>query len=187
MSKSLKKYNFLKTKNSFSKKQWAKVKKTVGWKKFSSPSIIIKDGHTKTTSKEIADSLNVNMIKKNIRIFRDIPKTEVNPLENYKKLVQGKKPNFKIEHISMSTLRKTLNNMKATPSTGIDQISMKTIKKLQKTLEASLLNLINTTIGTTEYPQSLKKAKLYHYSNRENQRIYHLATEELIYSQLLGN
>ena len=46
--------------------------------------------------------------------------------------------------------------MKATPSTGLDCISMKTIKNLPKPLEQPILNLINSTVGTTEIPQQLK-------------------------------
>ena len=50
--------------------------------------------------------------------------------------------------------------MKATPSTGVDGISMKTIKNLQKPLEQPILNLINSTFGTTEYPSNLKQSKV---------------------------
>ena len=60
----------------------------------------------------------------------------------------------------MSTLRKTLNKMKSTPSTEVDLISMKTLNNLQKPLEPAILNLINTTTGTTEYPIKLKKSKI---------------------------
>ena len=142
------------------KKQWQSVKNTLGWKKYSSPAIIVEDGKTKTTSKQIADSLNFNMIKKNIKLYREIPDSKTDWKVNYKKLVGKTKPKFTLKSIDMSTLRKTINNMRATPSTGVDLISMKTLKNLMKPLENSLLNLVNTTIGTTNYPSQLKKSKV---------------------------
>ena len=143
-----------------SKKQWKNVKKTLGWIKQTNPTLIVEDGKTKTTPKDIANSLNYNMVKKNVNLYRDIPKTDTDPYENYKKLVKDKKMSFKLESITMSQLRTTLRKMRSTPSTGIDMISMKSIKNLQKPLESAILNLVNTTLGTTLYPSQLKKSKV---------------------------
>ena len=74
----------LKEINGNPKKQWQSVKKISGWNKFSNPSMVVEDGKTKTSNKDIADSLNYNFIKKNITLYRDIPKSQISPLVNYK-------------------------------------------------------------------------------------------------------
>ena len=60
----------------------------------------------------------------------------------------------------MHQLRQVLREMKPTPSTGVDGISVKTLKNLLSTIEKAILNLVNTTIGTTQYPKILKIAKI---------------------------
>ena len=85
----------------------------------------------------------------------------MDPLTNYQKLTHNK-PNLhcQIEPISMLQLDKIIKEMKPGSSTSADMISMRTIKKLFVTLKYPLLNLINTTITTSEYPQNLKKSKI---------------------------
>ena len=46
--------------------------------------------------------------------------------------------------------------MKNTNSSGVDTITMKTLKMFQETLEPSILNIVNTSILTNTFPNSLK-------------------------------
>ena len=50
--------------------------------------------------------------------------------------------------------------MKSSTSSASDNISMKTIKNLYGVLQLPLLNLINSTITTSIYPENLKKSKI---------------------------
>ena len=50
--------------------------------------------------------------------------------------------------------------MKASTSTATDNLSMKTIKNLYKVLQLPILNLINSTIATSIYPNNLKLSKI---------------------------
>ena len=60
----------------------------------------------------------------------------------------------------MSQLRSTLLNMKSTGSTRGDDISMRLLKQAQSELELLLLHLVNATIKTNEFPESLKITKV---------------------------
>ena len=142
------------------RQQWNIIKSNLGWTKNLAPNVISKDGKTITDPKGIAQAINVAHISRNAKLYREIPKTSTDPLKNYRKLTQGKNLNFSLKNISMSELRELLKKMKPTPSTGEDGISVKTIKNLLPTLEKSILNLINTTIGTANYPNALKIAKI---------------------------
>ena len=96
---------------------------------------------------------------KNIKLHREIPKSNLDPIIK-KKITQDKNLEFTIRNISMKQMRDQINQMKATPSTGIDDLSLKTLKNLQPTIDQALLNIINTTFGTAKYPNCLKTAKV---------------------------
>ena len=72
-------------------------KNTLGWNKYKSPSIIVKNEKTNMTFKEISDSLNQETSSR-------------------------QKPAFTLSAINMTVLRSTINQMEASPSTGIDMI-----------------------------------------------------------------
>ena len=154
------------TKDKFEKAQhntkqlWQTTKDTIGWVKNSSPNTISHLGKTYHSPKKIADIINFTQISRNISLHRNTPKTETDPTKNYKKLVKDKNLKFEIQNLSMRQLTQQINEMKSTPSSGIDNVSLRTIKQIYPIFKKSILNLINTTINTGEYPQSLKCAKI---------------------------
>ena len=88
--------------------------------------------------------------------------TETDPLSHYIQSLGPQHTNlsFTFTQINMSDLRKVLNCMKATGSTGDDDISTKMLKSAQQQLEPILLHLTNRTIQTTSFPTPLKTAKV---------------------------
>ena len=142
------------------RQQWNTVKTNLGWNKNLSPNVISIDGNTITDPRGIAQAINVAHITRNAKLHREIPQTKTDPIENFKKLVKNKNLSFSLKNTSMHELRQVLKQMKPTPSTGVDGISVKTLKNLLPTIEKAILNLVNTTIGTTQYPKSLKIAKI---------------------------
>ena len=60
----------------------------------------------------------------------------------------------------MSQMYKTINKMRSTKSTGIDNTSMKTVKMTIKVLAPAILNIINQTITTNTFPTCVKTAKI---------------------------
>ena len=142
------------------RQQWNIIKSNLGWTKNLSPNVISQNGETVTEPRGIAQAINVAHIGRNAKLHRQIPKTNTDPLKNYRKLTQGKNLNFSIKNVSMTELRQLLKKTKPTPSTGDDGISLKTLKNLLPTIEKALLNLVNTTIGTATYPTTLKIAKI---------------------------
>ena len=141
------------------KTQWNIMKKTIGWRKSTTPKVIKDNGTTITSPKEIAQVINREQILKNIKLQRNIPTTTTDPLTNYRKLMTNKNTTFELKTITMQELRTTMKQMKATNSTSWDNISMKTLKNVQKIIEPALLNLINTSIQLKLYPDNLKGSK----------------------------
>ena len=138
--------------------QWKAVKKILNIKQNQPPTRILNDGEIVTDPAKIAEIMNEAYIKKPMDIVNEIPKTNKDPLINYKKLVEGKKQmlSFELKTINMEDLRKIVRKFKSTTSAGTDSINMKIIKENMKTIEPALLNIVNTSITMNTYPDNLK-------------------------------
>ena len=138
--------------------QWKAVKKILNIKQNQPPTRILNDGEIVTDPAKIAEILNEAYIKKPMDIVNEIPKTNKDPLINYKKLMEGKKQtsSFELKTINMEDLRKIVRKFKSTTSAGTDSINMKIIKENMKTIEPALLNIVNTSIATNTYQDNLK-------------------------------
>ena len=67
---------------------------------------------------------------------------------------------FSFKEVNLLTINKTLKTLKSSNSCNHDQVTSKFIKKAQLGLAPLLVNLVNTTIKTSTFPQVLKTSKL---------------------------
>lgn len=92
--------------------------------------------------------MNHHFINKISKICSNFQPNGINPLLNYRRMVEGKdlENTFKIDKVTLKQLRETIQKMKSTKSTGIDGLSMCLIKDCLPSVEKSLLNLVNQSI-----------------------------------------
>ena len=140
--------------------KWETAKEILGWQSKVSPTVLQDRGKTVTSPKEIAESLNFNFLSKVAKIARNIPESTVDPILNYSKLMTNKSCTLTIQPIGIVELRKLVTKLKASRSAGIDGLSTKLLKKIFKEIEYPVLHMINQTILTSKYPESLKTAKV---------------------------
>ena len=81
---------------------------------------------------EIANSMNRMFIKQVKETIKNIPKTDVDPLEHFKDKIKTPEKKLNLKQINMSKCRKLITKMKNTGSSTSEQISMITTKKLEK-------------------------------------------------------
>ena len=81
--------------------------------------------------------------QRNLKLYREVPKTNVNHQVNYQKLTQDKNLHFNLRTITMGKLQKDIKEMRAAPSSGMDGLSMNTLKKIVKPLMEPIINLVN--------------------------------------------
>ena len=91
------------------REQWNTTKDQAGWIKKLSPEMLVQGGKTIREPKAIADVINFAQISRNVKLHRDIPKTDTDYKVNYKKLTEGKHLEFSLRTISMNELK---NNIK---------------------------------------------------------------------------
>ena len=166
--------------------EWKQAKELLGWQLAGSPSVLAVQGRTITNSREIADAINVAILNKTNKIQRNIPKTSTDPLVNYAKLMDGKATSFSLQNLTMPQLNKIINEMKPSNSTSLDLVSIKTIKNIYPAIKQQILNLINSTISTTIYPNGLKTSKVLHSSKETNHQKTQIVTEASISFHPLG-
>lgn len=147
------------TTNSTSK-LWENAKKISGWSKSSTPRRLIYGGKHFDKPVDIANILNQSYIDKAKSIAESIQKSKIDPLVNYSRIVEGKHLEFKLRTISMSELKLSIKKMRATNSTGFDSISMRLIKQSAAVLYRPLLNMVNSSLTTNTFPNTLKTAKI---------------------------
>ncbi len=146
--------------NNNDRDKWDSMKNIIGWKKSSTPTLLSNEGKLSTSPKEIARILNHHLVGKVAATARKIPKTKTDPLTNYAKMMEGKDCKFKIKQMTTQDLRNTILKMKSSQLAGMDNISSRMLKELLRELEKPLTNLVNQSIRSKEYPQSLKKSKV---------------------------
>ena len=157
------KKDFLKEKlndENSSKDKWDTTKELLGWKKTAPPVIIVDKGKSITSQRDIANILNFKMLEKVSKTIARIQKTDTDPMSNYKKVYADKTCTFDIKTITMHELRQTIHKMKPSRTAGIDGISIKLIKELWKELEIPILQMVNSSIQTKQYPTTLKQSKI---------------------------
>ena len=160
LTKDKKKFIEKKFEEEKSKDMWDTTKKILDWDKKQSPTILVKNGQAITAPQKIANTLNLQILEKASKTIQKIPKSQVDPLENYSKIMGDKTCTFSIKSISLTDLRKSITTMKASNSAGMDTITSRTIKKLITVLDIPILNMVNSSITTRSYPSNLKLAKI---------------------------
>ena len=69
------------------------------------PKLIKDKGESVTSPEDIAQIINREQIAKVIRLHRNIPITNSDPITNYKQVIGDKKSKFNLKSISMNDLR----------------------------------------------------------------------------------
>ena len=108
----------------------------------------------------MAEALNRQYLQKIRKIKSEMEESELDPLIHYKKIIGRDDLSFTFTQINMHQLRSILKSLKSSGSTGGDDISMRVLKQAQSELEPLILHLINSTISTNKFPESLKISKV---------------------------
>lgn len=139
---------------------WANAKRLSGWESRSTPRRIISQGRHHDSPKDIAHILNQEYISRAEDIADSIPKTDLNPMDNYRRMLKGKILNMTLTTISLAEMNLILKSMKPTKSTSADGLSMKLVKGAAQVLAKPLLNIVNQSIVTNTFPDNLKLSKI---------------------------
>ena len=98
----------------------------------------------------MATILNKTYLTRAADLYRNVPKTTIDPLENFNKPTENKELAFDFKVVDNNTILQTLKQINPSISTSNDGIPMKFISLFHKPLLNSITTLVNNTnINTT--------------------------------------
>jgi hypothetical protein len=74
--------------------------------------------------------------------------------------------NFEFQHITSDKIEKIIDKINIKKASGFDNIPAKDIKQCKPIVSNQLTSLINLSIDTGVFPDSLKKAQVHHYTRK---------------------
>ena len=106
----------------------------------------------------IANSFNTFFVKKigNLKANID-PNLITDPLKNLQNKMKANTSKFELKTVSISSLKKTITQLKSKNSSGCDGFSQKQLKAGVSNLAGPLLNIINASIKNGQFPAGWKE------------------------------
>lgn len=139
---------------------WSNARLVAGMSQRETPRRLIHNGRHIDKPKEMANVLNNEYISRAEEILASIPASQIDPLDNFNRMLKGRHLNMTLRTISLTELHQVMRSMRPTRSTAYDGISMKLVKQQLKVLIKPLLNLVNTSISSNTFPDNLKIARI---------------------------
>ena len=123
-----------------------------------SSDVFLIDNVMTTNPTNIRNKFNTFFADIGLRLSESINNTHNAHFTDY--LLNPSMYNFKFEPITEETTMEILNNLKPKPSCGYDGISTKLLKTCKLEICKSMTLIINQTLSTGIFPDSLKVAKV---------------------------
>ena len=143
-----------------SRDQWKTAKTQIGWTSHGGPRMLVTDGQTTTSPKEMASILNQKYIVRAAKTARDITRVQTDPMTNFEKVMNDKNPTFHFHPVGRLELEQTIRTINPSTSSSVDGISMKFLNNVRKPLTEVILHLVNNIIISSKYPKPLKTTKI---------------------------
>ena len=139
--------------SSDSRSTWKHIRSWLGWSSGGPPTKLLDNGtlHSKPSSLSgIMISFFVNKVE-NLR--RNLPPSNLNPLDLVRKLMQKRTCSFKLHPVHPDQISKIINKMKSSKSCGIDSIDSYIIKLAKEELLPVITHIVNLSIKYQTFPQ----------------------------------
>ena len=104
--------------------------------------------------------MNKFFIEKINNLRDNLGESPVNPLDNLRRLMAGRKSVFSLKPVHPDTVDKLICNLRNSGSVGLDYIGTGIIKQAKDELLPALTHIINLSIKQSKFPSQFKKAKV---------------------------
>ena len=140
-------------------KVWSTAKNFMGWKSTGTPNQLEVDNTLITKATTIATIMNNFFIDKVLLIRRGMRRVP-EKLGECLKIMREKKCSLTVTPVSVETVRKMLQNLKGSKSTGVDELDSYAVKLAAEQIAEPLHHLITLSILQKRFPTSWKFTKL---------------------------
>ena len=139
---------------------WRTSKEIVGWNSSSPPTQLYVNGKHITSPKAIASEMNKFYISKQKKIVAEIPGSNTDPLAKLRMKMEGKKGSFAFRKVEEEEVKKLINSVKNSTSSGVDWIDNRCLKIAVNELTPAITRIINLSVKLAVFPSSYKDSKL---------------------------
>ena len=138
---------------------WRNVKNWMGWKNSGPPTQLFVEKII-TKPKEIASAMNTFFVTKVRNLQKKLPPTKGDPLRYLRAAMSNRSCTFQLRPVSPGEVRKIVENLKNSKSTGLDNIDTRTVKLVIDEILPALTHIINLSIANQEFPRIYKRSKI---------------------------
>ena len=143
-----------------SKQIWKNIKSWLNWTSSGAPTQLFYEGQLENRPCRLAYCMNKFFIDKITNLRDNLGESQLNPLDNLRRLMAGRKSVFSLKPVHPDTVDKLISNLKNSGSVGLDYIGTGIIKQAKKELLPALTHIINLSIKQSKFPTQFKKAKV---------------------------
>ena len=152
--------NKIKEYSSDSRSTWNHIRSCLGWTSGGPPTRLHQDGVLHTKPSNMAKIMNNFFVTKVQNLRRNIPHSNLNPLNLVRKLMQGRQCSFDLQPVHPGVISKIIKKLKSSKSCGIDNIDSYVIKLAEDELLPPITHLVNLSLKYKIFPNQWKLAKV---------------------------
>ena len=146
---------------------WSTAKSFMNWKSPGTPQQLEVNGNLETKASGIASIMNNFFIKKVKRIRENIAPVHEN-LEDCTKVMIDKRCDLKLQHVSIKTIEKIIQNLKNSKSLSVDELDSFSVRLASKFIATPVHHLVTLSIMEMKFPTNWKLTKVIPLHKKES-------------------
>ena len=143
-----------------SRSTWKHIRSWIGWSSGGPPTKLLDNGILHSKPSELASIMNTFFVDKVENLRRNIPISNLNPLDQVRNLMQRRTCSFGLLPVHPDDIYKIINKLKSSKSCGIDNIDSYILKLAKDDLVPVITHLVNLSIKYRVFPTQWKLAKV---------------------------
>ena len=138
---------------------WKTAKSFMGWKTQGTPNQLKVDNQLVTSAKKIAQYMNEYFINK-VQVIRDGMREVTFSLAKVHDIMLNKTCKMKLNHVSVTKVKKVLKSLSNSRSTGVDELDNFSVKLAAESISEPLHYIVTLSLVQKKFPSGWKYSKV---------------------------
>ena len=143
-----------------SRSTWQHVRAWLGWSSGGPPTKLFDNGIMHSKPSDLSRIMNSFFVNKVENLRRNIPVSNLNPLDQVRNLMQKRTCSFGLRPVHPDEIAKIISRLKSSKSCGIDNIDSYILKLVKDELVPVITHLVNLSVKYKVFPNQWKLAKV---------------------------
>ena len=125
---------------------WAAVGEFLGWRKPSSPTMLVQDGKVLTGDQELAEAMLTQYKRKELEVAEALGEAKENYLSQSRRLTKSNQAVFNFRKVTVKEVQHKILEVDNKESFGHDKVSYGFLKKMSKWIVNEITEIINLSL-----------------------------------------